>query len=240
MSIKQTDSVDTLQPAIPLRRVLTWFLLVVISAQLLTVVLPAWWPLLNQSLVGEQPKAFWYLARSSAFAAFGLLWLSMIFGLLITNKFARLWPGGPTAFDLHQYTSLLGIGFSLFHVLILLGDHYMNYTWVQLFTPFASSNYRQFSVGLGQIGLALAFLVSLTFYLRRTITHRVWRLLHFLSFALFVLVLAHGVWSGTDTADLWARTIYWVSGGSVLFLTVYRIVSNSVHWGATPARLQAR
>lgn len=237
MEINKTNSLDDLQPSVPLGRLLTLLVLLVVGVLTVTVVLPTWWPALNQSLWGEQPKAFWYLARSSAFAAFGLLWLSMIFGLLITNKLARMWPGGPTAFDLHQYVSLLGIGFSLFHAFILIGDHYINYTWLQLVVPFASSNYRQFSVGLGQLSLYLLFLVSLTFYMRRTITQRLWRLIHFLSFALFLLALAHGVWSGTDAAGLWARSLYWASGGSVIFLTAYRIFSKHVVYRAVPIRI---
>jgi predicted ferric reductase len=133
--------------------------------------------------------------------------------------------------------SLLGIGFSLFHAFILIGDHYINYTWLQLLVPFASSNYRQFSVGLGQLSLYLLFLVSLTFYMRRTITQRLWRLIHFLSFALFLLALAHGVWSGTDAAGLWVRSLYWASGGSVIFLTAYRIFSKHVVYRAVPVRI---
>jgi len=35
-------------------------------------------------MVGRRPKAYWYLSRGSAFAALGLLWLSMMLGLLIT------------------------------------------------------------------------------------------------------------------------------------------------------------
>ncbi len=236
MAIKQTNSLDELQPAISFGRLLIGFLLVVGGVLTVTVILPAWWPALGQSLLGEQPKAFWYLSRSSAFAAFGLLWLSMVFGLLITNKLARLWPGGPTAFELHQYTSLLGIGFSLFHALVLIGDHYINYTWSQLLIPFDSSNYRQFSVGLGQLSLYLALLVSLTFYVRRTITQRLWRVLHFLSFALFLLAVAHGVWSGTDATGLWVARIYWASGASVIFLTVYRIFSKRVVLTPVPVR----
>jgi len=40
-------------------------------------------------------------------------------GVTMTNKMARIWPGGPTAFDAHQYTSLLGLTFALFHAIIL-------------------------------------------------------------------------------------------------------------------------
>src|SRR5574341_1204377 len=116
------------------------------------VVLPTWLPGLSASLLGNEPKAYWYLSRASAMVAYGLLWLSMAFGLIITNKLARVWPGGPTAFDLHQFASLIGLAFALFHALILMGDKYVNYNLAQVLVPFNSSGYKPVWVGLGQIG----------------------------------------------------------------------------------------
>jgi predicted ferric reductase len=109
----------------PLSIALGLLLAALVGALGAVLLLPAWLPGLSQSLLGAEPKAYWYLARASAGVAFGLLWLSMVFGLLITNRMARLWPGGPAAFDLHQHASLLGLAFGLFHALILLGDGYM-------------------------------------------------------------------------------------------------------------------
>ena len=91
-----------------------------------------WLAGIQASLSGAQPKAYWYLSRATAFVAFGLLWLSMALGLAITNKLARLWPGGPAAADLHQYSSLLGLAFGCFHGLILTGDSYSGYTLAQV------------------------------------------------------------------------------------------------------------
>lgn len=224
----RNKELEELRPAIPFSMVLAWLLMIGVGVILFTMALPNAFPQLGQSLLGDKPKAFWFLSRSSAFAAFGLLWLSMVFGLLITNKLARMWPGGPTAFDMHQYVSLLGLGFMVFHALILLGDQYINYSVPQLLVPFASTNYRQLSVAWGQLGFYVALLVSLSFYVRRTITQQVWRRLHFLSFALYLLALVHGLWSGTDASTSWAQLIYWFSGGSLLFLTVYRILSKYV------------
>src|SRR5437868_3897044 len=104
--------------------------------------------------------AYWYLSRTSALVAFTLLWASMALGVSITNKLARRWPGAPTAFDLHQYTSLLGWAFAIFHVLILLGDNYIGYTPFQLLLPFASTGYEQVWVGLGQIAFYLMIPVT--------------------------------------------------------------------------------
>lgn len=207
----------------------------VLGALIALAIAPAYIPALAQSLQGESPKAYWFFSRSSGFVAFGLLWLSVVFGLLMTGKLSTTWPGHLIAFELHQYTSLLGLAFALFHALILLGDRYIGYSLPQLLIPLSNTTYRPWEVALGQIGFYIALLVTVTFYVRRWISQRAWRLIHYLSFAMFILVLAHGITSGTDSGTTWARALYWVSGGSVLFLTIYRILSIRVQ-APRPAR----
>lgn len=224
-TVAQTSSgmEEELSPAMALQSLLLILLAVIVGTFAAIVVLPAWIPGLSASLLGPEPKAYWYLARASGFVAYGLLWFSMVMGLLMTGKLARLWPGGPTAIDLHQHVSLLGLGFGLFHGLILLGDRYIGYTLTQILLPFASTH-QTMAVGIGQVSFSLMLLVTLSFYARRFIGRKVWKLLHMLSFAAFLMALAHGISSGTDTGTIWAQLIYWVSGGSVLFLTIYRVL----------------
>ncbi|MBX0328028.1 hypothetical protein K2Z83_10105 [Oscillochloris sp. ZM17-4] len=177
------------------------------------------------SLLGE--KSFWYLTRASAFVSYGLIWWSMALGLAITNRMARAWPGGPTVSDLHEYASLLGLAFAAIHALSLLGDHYIGYSLTQVLVPFASTAYRPLEVGLGQLAFYLMIPVTFTFYVRRWIGGRAWRVIHYLSFGLFGLALAHGVWSGSDSGAIWAQWAYAASGISLVALTYYRVqVSN--------------
>lgn len=203
------------------------------GALIALLVAPAYIPALAQSLQGESPKAYWFFSRSSGFVAFVLLWLSVLFGLLMTGRLSPAWPGHMLAFELHQYTSLLGLAFAFFHALILLGDRYIGYTLAQVLMPLGSVNYRPWSVALGQIGFYLAFLVTVTFYVRRLVTPRIWRLIHYLSFVVFLMVLTHGITSGTDSGEHWAQALYWLSGGSVLFLTIYRVLSRRVQMPKT-------
>lgn len=218
------DTFTDLPPAMALHTLLLVLLASAAGALAAAVVLPSWLPHLSESLLGPEPKAYWYLARASAFVAYGLLWLSMILGLTMTNKLARVWPGGPVAFDLHQHASLLGLAFALFHALVLLGDRYIGYTLPQLLMPFASTAYKPLEVGLGQIAVYLLALVGLSFYVRGLIGRKLWRSIHFLSFALFFLALLHGIGSGTDSAAPFATIFYWATGGTVLFATVYRVL----------------
>ena len=222
MSLQQESITDA--PAMAWQTVLMMLGAVMMGVTVAVFIFPTWLPGLTGSLLGPEPKAYWYLSRSSGIVAYLLIWLSMSLGVMITNKMARVWPGGPTAFDLHQHTSLLGLALSLFHALILMGDRYMNYSLFEILLPFASRNYEPLWVGLGQVAFYLLAIVSLSFYVRKQITRRVWRLIHYLSFLLFLFVLAHGIMSGTDSGTWWASVLYWGTGAILLFLIVYRIV----------------
>ena len=198
---------------------------IAIGAMVALVTIPVWIPVLGSSVVGTEPKVFWYLSRASGLVAFVLLWVSMASGLIISNKMARVWPGVFTAFDLHQYTSLLGSGFIIFHMLVLLGQSYVPYNFVQLLVPFAGTDYRPLWVGVGQLTLYLTLLVTFTFYVRKQIGRRMWHLIHFLSYAVFIMALAHGLFSGTDSGNVWVVGMYWMGTVSLAVLTVYRLAT---------------
>jgi predicted ferric reductase len=225
MSTSSSNEIDQLPPAMPLSTLIIMLLAAAVGAFAAAIVLPNWLPGLSQSLLGTEPKAYWYLSRASALVAYVLLWLSMASGLIITNKLARVWPGGPTAFDLHQFTSLIGLAFALFHALILMGDKYINYNLAQVLIPFNSTGYKPVWVGAGQIGFYLFAIVGLSFYVRKRLGHRTWRLIHFLSFLTFALALAHGIFAGTDTTVEAVQMFYWATGATLIFLTVYRILA---------------
>jgi len=190
-----------------------------------TLILPFVLPNMAFSLSGDAPKAYWYLSRGTAFVSLSLLWLSMALGLGITNKMARLWPGMPATFAIHEYVSLLGLAFALFHALILLGDHYISFTLLQVFIPFSTADYRPFWVGVGQLGFYIWLMVALSFYVRPVIGQKFWRLLHYLSFGMYFMGIFHAIFSGTDSSMVWAQNYYWFSAGSLIFLFFVRLVS---------------
>jgi len=197
------------------------------------LLLPDWLPNLATSLTGGSPKAYWYLSRATAFVSLTILWISMALGLGLSNKMARVWPGAPVTFAIHEYVSLLGLAFALFHALVLLGDHYINFTIAQIFMPFSTTDYRPTWVGIGQIGFYIWLIVALSFYVRSSIGQKTWRVIHYLSFAMYLMGLIHGLFSGTDTTSNWAGWYYWISGGSLLFLFIYRMI-NTITEKLTP------
>lgn len=211
----------------PMRPLLQFALLLVaglLGAVAALVLLPTLLPGLTSSLLGTAPKAFWYLARASGFVAYLLLWLSVVFGLTVSSKLVRLWKGGPAAVDLHQFVTWLAIVVAVFHGLILLGDRFINATLGQVLVPFTYVNYRPFWVGLGQIGFYVAVLVAASFYARPRMSYRTWRTVHYASFAVYLMLTLHGALAGTDSVLLGVKLMYVVTGFSVYFLTVYRIL----------------
>jgi len=205
-----------------LRTLVQVLLAALIGAAIGIFLLPRLAPGMALSIGGAEGSAFWFLSRSSAFAGYLLLWGSMMLGLAITNRMARVWPGGPVAFDLHQHLSLLGLGAVVFHALILIGDPWIDYSLAEILTPFRAEGYREAWVGLGQLGLYMLAVVVGSFYVRKRLGNAAWRAIHFLSFTTFILALFHGLMSGTDSGTLWAQVIYWTTGASVLLMTLYR------------------
>ncbi|MBI5951763.1 MAG: ferric reductase-like transmembrane domain-containing protein [Chloroflexi bacterium] len=213
------------ESSVNIQSFLTFFVAITLGLLVAVLILPSWLPNMSFSLGGDAPKAYWYLSRATAFVSLTLLWLSMALGLSITNKMARLWPGAPAAFALHEYVSLLGLAFAVFHAIVILGDEYINFTLLQLFVPFSTVDYRPFWVGVGQLAFYGWVVLVASFYIRPIIGQKFWRFLHYASFGMYLLAISHGLFSGTDAGADWAQTYYWISAGSLIFLSMYRILA---------------
>lgn len=232
-----TEELEALGAPAPLGTVLGLFAAALLGALGAAFLLPAWAPALAASLGGGEPTAAWFLSRASGMVAYLLVWASMVLGLLLGTRLATAWPGPQAAFALHQHTSLLGLAFALFHGLVLLGDRHLSSSLGALALPFGVQHALRGWIGLGQLALLLALPVAFSFWARRGLGQRAWRLIHFASFAVFALALAHGAASGSDASRGWVRAMYFATGGAVLFLTLVRSLGA---WAAGAARAAGR
>jgi predicted ferric reductase len=171
----------------------------------------------------------WYLARASGMTLYLLLWFSTLLGLGLTTTLLDRFGGRGVVYSLHRFVTSLAYGFLSLHVLSLAADSWMAFGPVALVVPFASP-WREPWTGFGVIAGGLFVAIGGSFALRRYLTYRTWRALHWLAFPLFGLALAHGIGAGTDSSTVWAQGIYWVSGLSVLWLAAYRaLVGRRAH-----------
>jgi predicted ferric reductase len=165
---------------------------------------------------------YWYLSRAAGFTAYLLLFASVVTGIATSTRLGARLKLGNLPFDLHRFLSLLAVAFTVFHVYILLGDGYANYSVWQLSVPFLSP-YRTLSVAVGMFAFFAMLLVVGSFYVRRFIGYRAWRTLHVATFGLYAAATAHGLYAGTDTGAWWARDIYLLTVAGVLLATAYRM-----------------
>jgi predicted ferric reductase len=171
----------------------------------------------------DSVQIWWYVTRASGIIAYLLLWFSTILGLAVTSKYLDGMLDRLFTYDFHEFISLLSVGFTLVHVLVLMLDLYMPYSLAQILVPFISP-YRSFWVGVGVISFYIILLVTITFYLRNRIGRGAFRAIHVLSLVGYIGVTLHGYYSGTDTALPSMQILYKVTGLAVLFLTVYWLV----------------
>lgn len=177
-----------------------------------------WQRLFDAALGVSSENVPWLVTRAAGLVAYLLLWLSTVWGLGVSSKFFdRVIPRAFT-YDAHEYMSLLAIGMTVVHVVILLADTFTPFNVVQLVLPFVS-DYRPLWTGLGIIAAYLALLVTVTFYLRKWIGVQAFRAIHWLSFVAFFGVLVHGWFAGTDTAFSLTRWMYVGTGLTVAGMT---------------------
>lgn len=182
-------------------------------------------------------RVYWYMSRSAGVVAYLLLWGSVAWGIMISSKFLDGVVKPPVVFELHKSMSILAMIVGMFHGLILLGDTYMNFTALDILIPFKSA-YQPFWVGLGILGFYLLAMLVASFYIKKHLGHRTWRLLHYSSFAMWVMTTLHGLAAGTDTSTVLMKVLYTAAVVSVGYLLTYRIAT-AKSLKSTPAPVRA-
>ncbi|WP_125613586.1 ferric reductase-like transmembrane domain-containing protein [Specibacter cremeus] len=147
-------------------------------------------------------EVLWAAGRAGGFVALALFTCTVLLGIL--NRSGRPVAGVPR-FSLtliHRNVSLLALVFLALHVGTLLLDPFAKLTLTDVVVPFLG-HYRPFWQGLGTVALDLAIAVVLTSLLRHRLGYRAFRLVHWLSYALWPVAVAHGIGNGTDGFNGW-------------------------------------
>lgn len=175
-------------------------------------------------LLGWSPSPLtWYLARSSGLVLYLLLFVSYMLGLAL----AIGWPRGAgrsRVHAIHGFAVAISWGFMGLHLMSLAADPTVGFGPRQLFVPFAAG-WREPWTGFGILAMDLLVITGISAAARRSIGYSVWKAVHWLTYPLFLLALAHGIGSGSDTATTWGQAFYLVTGGAAILFTIYRILA---------------
>lgn len=167
-------------------------------------------------------QGWWIVSRSSAVVAFVLVTASVFLGLTMAGKPVRK-PGFAKAMRaLHEQTALAALVAIGIHVLAVLADPWLQPGVSGVAIPFALGLDR-FWNGLGVIAAYLAFLLGLSFYLRRRIGARLWRQAHRATIVVYVLGLFHALGAGSDTGSFLFLGFAAVTAVPIAVLFVYRL-----------------
>ena len=181
-----------------------------------------WGETVSQLLTATD-KHFWYLSRASGVIAYTLFWLAVVFGLLLSTRLGKHFNAA-RVFALHQYLSLIAVGFATFHAGILLADNFLNLNLWQILLPFGFQTERV-GVALGQLGFWLLFICAFSFYIKKYIGQSAWRWLHFLTFMAYMFISIHVFVVGSDSRALPLLLFYAASQTTVFVLMTYRLVA---------------
>jgi predicted ferric reductase len=109
--------------------------------------------------------------------------------------------------------------------LVTLYDHaFIPLTVSNFFWP-GQQPYRPLAVNLGVLGLYTMVILVISSWIRRRLSYRVWRWLHYLGFATFVLVTWHGLLAGSDAGEPWMHALYAGASAAVGYMLLMRLLT---------------
>ena len=169
----------------------------------------------------KSDPTFWLLARATGIAAYVLLTVSVLAGLLVKSRPFGTAIKPAVAVDIHRTLAVLSLIALAGHGLALVLDHTIEIGALALLVP-GTAPYRPLWTGLGVIAGELMLLVYASFGLRKRIGMRNWRRLHWTTYGAFAGATAHGVMAGTDSGAPWALALYFGAVGAVVAATAWR------------------
>lgn len=169
-------------------------------------------------------QLWWYVARSTGLVAWGVLTLSVLWGLVLSTRLLGKQARPAWLLDLHRYLGGLATVFTALHLVGLVADSYVRFGITELLVPMASA-WKPGPVAWGIAAMYLLVAVEVTSLAKKRLPMKVWRKAHLLSFPLWLAATAHFALAGTDTAN---RLVQWtlvIAVVTTLFTVVVRVLS---------------
>jgi len=183
-------------------------------------------------------EALWALGRGTGITALAFLTISLALGIA-TRSGRRLaaFPRFAVA-DVHRFAALGGTFLVVLHMALLFFDPYAQLRLVDVVFPFLGA-YRPLWLGLGTLAVDLLLVVVTVSLLREKVGPRVFRTVHWATYALWPIALAHAVGNGTDRTSSWLLALAAACAGTVVVAVGWRLSPSYGErgWSRTPRRL---
>jgi len=157
-------------------------------------------------------QILWFATRGAGIVSMILFSAVACLGLLaVARTQSTRWPRFLTV-ELHRNLALLSIAFLAIHIVTAVLDPFTSLGIAAAIVPLASS-YRPVAVALGVVSVDITLAVIVTSLLREHLGQRLWRTVHWASYASWPLAVAHTITAGSDAFSIWMVA---VTAGCVL------------------------
>lgn len=131
------------------------------------------------------------IAALAGYVAYGIMAMTVTWGILTTTGFARRWVDRPTMQGGHMLLAVLFLTFGWVHGAVYIFQTQEHFSPLKVVVPFASGGEPE--VAMGIVGLELALAVAVSIWIQRALSYRRWHLVHWLAYPAFLLSLLHTV-----------------------------------------------
>ena len=174
-------------------------------------------------------QALWALGRGTGITALAFLTLSL--GLGIATRSGRPLAALPrfAVADVHRVAALAGTLLIALHLGLLFFDPYAQLRLLDFVIPFLGA-YRPLWLGLGTLAFDVLVVVIVSSLLRHRLGLRTFRVVHWVTYALWPLALAHALGNGTDAGHTWFLAFAACCGLTVAAALTWRLRADFVEY----------
>ncbi|TFB46287.1 ferric reductase-like transmembrane domain-containing protein [Cryobacterium tagatosivorans] len=174
-------------------------------------------------------EALWALGRGTGVVALALFTVSVLLGILTRSGRPLLGLPRFSVALVHRNVSILATVFIAIHLLTLLGDSFAQLRVIDFFVPFLGA-VKPVWLGLGTVAVDLLVAVMVTSLLRRYVGRRVFRAVHWLTYAMWPFALAHSIGNGTDASQSWFIAFAAACSAAVIAAVGWRLTRGFVEY----------
>lgn len=143
------------------------------------------------------------LSSDAGLVAMVLLTINILLGLLLSARYntVRDWPHRKLpVFDIHNWTAYTALALIVLHPVLLLFSETAHFRLVDVLVPIRSPHQTLYN-NLGALAFYGVLLVVVTSYFRSRLGSRLWKKLHYVSYAAAAFLFIHGVMIDPDLKE---------------------------------------
>lgn len=183
----------------------------------------------NNFPVEKKAAWSWYITRAAGLISFLLLYIVIFLGLSIQTPILKKIIKPLFSLNVHAWLSVQVLVLVFVHALALLFDKFLEFNLVDIIVPFAS-DFHPPKLAAGILAMYLMIILIISSYLKRFISYKIWRAIHFLNIILYLFSAFHAFNLGTDLAGGIMRNVFIGANLFLIFIIIVNIVLRLVNF----------